>query len=501
MERPIKHPDFFETSSRRLVMKKRSFLYAGLLLLLNACGGGGGGGGGTAPPPPTPVATPTPTAVGVPAGDPVSATIGAAGGSLSTADGKIVLTIPAGALAADTVIGIQPITNTAPLGLGSAYRLTPDGARFAQPVKLTFRYTVADTAGSSTDALALAFQDAEGHWRRFGPAALDEAQGTVSTDTTHFTDFSMLLGWQLRPPQANVSPLGTLELTLKYCEPETFYDPDGGDPLSGLVPRCDSDDELALPHLVTVSGWAVNGKPGGSVGDGSVSGRGQQATYTAPGAVPAQNPVAVSCDISHGRGRSLAVANVTVGTGGWSGTIRWTVMGTFLLMVGTTTETWTANGSGQLRVRPGMFGLGEVESATFTYAVRRDERTTNMYVQNNCNHSLVQTRVETLSGTATAGATVVIQAMGPGNTSISFGLPSGQTMGEIVVDATDTVTGPMCTSPMPTHTVAPTTGVLPRYSFSYTSIESTGDLISGSTTVHAEGSPPLDYAITYELSR
>src|SRR5204863_9094362 len=54
---------------------------------------------------------PEPSPVGVPAGDVVSASLGAAGGTASSADGRISVTIPAGALSADTPIGIQPITN------------------------------------------------------------------------------------------------------------------------------------------------------------------------------------------------------------------------------------------------------------------------------------------------------------------------------------------------------------------------------------------------------
>ena len=42
------------------------------------------------------------------------ATIGAAGGTLASSDGRLSIRIPAGALAADTAVGIQPITATAP---------------------------------------------------------------------------------------------------------------------------------------------------------------------------------------------------------------------------------------------------------------------------------------------------------------------------------------------------------------------------------------------------
>lgn len=73
------------------------------------------------------VAPPSPAAVGTATGAPASKTIGAEGGSLSSTDGRITVTIPAGALANDTQIAIQPISNTASGGLGAAYRLSPAG--------------------------------------------------------------------------------------------------------------------------------------------------------------------------------------------------------------------------------------------------------------------------------------------------------------------------------------------------------------------------------------
>ena len=65
---------------------------------------------------------PTATAVGVAAGAAASATIGQPAARWPRADGKLTLTFPAGALAAATTIGIQPITNFAHGKVGAAYR-------------------------------------------------------------------------------------------------------------------------------------------------------------------------------------------------------------------------------------------------------------------------------------------------------------------------------------------------------------------------------------------
>src|SRR5207237_2640407 len=98
-------------------------------------------------------APPPPSAVGTPAGSPVTKVIGAAGGSLSAGDGGITVTIPPGALAGDVSIAIQPIGNTAAGGLGPAYRLTPPGQTFTQPVQVSFPYADADLNGTAPEAL------------------------------------------------------------------------------------------------------------------------------------------------------------------------------------------------------------------------------------------------------------------------------------------------------------------------------------------------------------
>ena len=119
-------------------------LLLGSALALSACGGGGTlepaagapAPGATTPAPAPDAASPAPTtgggapsaatatAVGSATGSASSATIGAAGGSLSAPDGRLALTIPAGALAADTVISIQPYTNLAHGRTGARARPT-----------------------------------------------------------------------------------------------------------------------------------------------------------------------------------------------------------------------------------------------------------------------------------------------------------------------------------------------------------------------------------------
>ncbi len=74
----------------------------------------------------------------------VSQTVGASGGSVTSDDGKLTLTFPAGALAADTEITIE---GTAPANLDDefdplapdeGYALGPDGLTFPVPVRATY---------------------------------------------------------------------------------------------------------------------------------------------------------------------------------------------------------------------------------------------------------------------------------------------------------------------------------------------------------------------------
>ena len=281
------------------------------------------------------VAAPAATATGVPAGTASSATLGAAGGKLATPDGKLALTIPAGALAADTVITIQPLTNLAHGRIGAAYRLTPEGQTFLKPVTLAFAYTDADVVGSAPGALGAAFQTAAGYWQWAGPATVDTTAKTVSVTTGHFSAWSLVKGLQLLPASKNVKVNGTVPLAVVFCFPQDDAD------LAPLGYSCDTEGDLA--PLAAVGEWSVNGTPGGGGAIGTVSGNGSGAMYTAPAVEPSPNTVAVSARVTIGaKGTVLLVSNITIGGETWSGvgesqdpaagygaraTLKWTLAG------------------------------------------------------------------------------------------------------------------------------------------------------------------------------
>jgi hypothetical protein len=283
-----------------------------------ACGGGGSSSGdGAAPAPPATAELPQPTAVGTPAGPAVTRVIGAAGGSLNSGDGALLLTIPAGALAGDTVISIQPVTNFAKNGIGSAYRLTPEGTTFAQPVRLAFAYDDASVAGSAPEALEIATQDATGRWRMAASVTRDFAAKTVTASASHFSDWSSVQGLQLRPAKATVNVGGVQDLVLSSCTQVTAAV--GDDDLQFPLYDCEND-LLEAPDFS--SNWAVNGAPGGTTGLGLVVQIGGGGRYSAPATVPKPNIVAVSAEVNDTRyGKLIVSSNITIAGGGYAGTI------------------------------------------------------------------------------------------------------------------------------------------------------------------------------------
>ncbi|BDG05255.1 hypothetical protein [Anaeromyxobacter oryzae] len=181
-----------------------------LAAALAACGGGprASSSSGT-----TPTTRPTPTPVGAPIGVPVSAHIDAAGGELATPDGLLEITIPPGAISAPQDFTIQEIVNYAPGSIGGAYRLGPDGTKFAKPVSITFK---ADVSAHDLDDLAIAYQDAgSGYWVRPAGAVRDRAAGTVTVTTPHFSD------WTLVTSPSDRDLVGTFTLTQSLALPFT----------------------------------------------------------------------------------------------------------------------------------------------------------------------------------------------------------------------------------------------------------------------------------------
>ena len=293
-------------------MFKKMFLLTALAASLAACPGA------TVPPgpqpSPQPIPKPTPTSVGTPIGKPVDATIGAAGGTLASADGAVQLEIPAGAITTDQTISIQEITNNAPGAFGKAFRLTPEGTTFAKPVKLSFVLTEDQAQGATLEAINVAYQK-DGYWKPVAVVNRDTASRTVTVETTHLSDWSVVPGAQLTPLHAHIKEGETLQLEVMLC---------GESPTEG--PYGDAfgcQTNIVASHVAR--NWSVNGQTGGNAVVGTVTNDAPGiAVYTAPATKPRPHIVAVSTQISAlDGGRLTLVANVMIGDedADWKGTI------------------------------------------------------------------------------------------------------------------------------------------------------------------------------------
>jgi hypothetical protein len=299
----------FEVLAMNRRLGRTGALWAAALLAsaLVGCGGGGGGGGGTNNPPPA--AVPTATAVGATTGAVVSKTIGAAGGEVTSGDGNLKVTVPAGALGADTDIGIQPVENKAIGGLGSGYDLTPDGHQFAQPVTLDFTYTDADLVDTAPEGLAVAFQTPDGYWQLGDDIGVDTGAKTVSATTTHFTKWSKVAPYRLDPDAKAVRVETAARFTVMGS-----YTIEGPADAQGIKPTLAS---LYLPIGSDVasqilSNWAVDGIPGGDSEHGTILWLGNRVDYLAPKTVPDPRDVVLSVDLTDPADHKLKKLRATI---------------------------------------------------------------------------------------------------------------------------------------------------------------------------------------------
>ncbi len=216
------------------------------------------------------------TPVGTPEGAVVTATIGPAGGTIQSADKRIQVQIPAGALTANQTISVQPLNqNNCPAGAGQAFRLTPHGLTFAKPATITFQYTTKDINGSTPELVRVAYQTDQGIWKSPAVKGLDTTARTVSVQTTHFSDWGLFKTMYISPEQSFVNPGGSQKLKVYQAGKEVA----GGDEL--IVP---------LPELVDIKyieKWSL-------AGAGTLAHQHNTGDYYAPEAIPSTNPVSVT---------------------------------------------------------------------------------------------------------------------------------------------------------------------------------------------------------------
>jgi hypothetical protein len=245
-----------------------------------------------------------------PAGTPIESqineiSIGAAGGTLYSTDGRLQLIVPPGAVKQSYTFSIQRITNTNPLGKGVAYRMQPHGIQFAVPVKMIIKHDDQDRRGTIPEALNIAFQDDKGIWQAIGGKQTEAANGSISITTTHFSDYSLFESFALKPGYSEIEPGASAQLEVVSTEnllavPLTA---DKTVPIGEPIP--------VIAHYIKTNTWKLSG-------EGKLAKAGHRAVYTAPGEPPAENPVTVSVELDLGQAREklMLVAAIYIADGG-----------------------------------------------------------------------------------------------------------------------------------------------------------------------------------------
>ncbi len=170
-----------------------------------------------------------------PAGSTAQQVSAARGGVVVSPSGRLVLTIPAGALAADTTVFVAETAPGEDLFVGPTFVLQPDGLQFRQPAGLTIRYAPADLpAGYEPDDVAITEVNPEGKgtaaaappggdilatggWQ-YLDSDVDADAGTVSGEISHFSRYSLraIAGYRLGTGMTTLK--GPFDYGIKYAD-------------------------------------------------------------------------------------------------------------------------------------------------------------------------------------------------------------------------------------------------------------------------------------------
>jgi len=293
-----------------------------------------------------PVPQQLPHPVGDPTGNATILNIGPVGGTLVSDDGQLTLIVPPGALSTAVDLSVQPLNNTANGGVASAWRLQPEGQTFDSPVTLSVNVPDGALGNAPTGALGFASQRSDGHWRWEASATYDATAKTASVSITHFSDWSLVGGFMVRPPFQVVKVNETGKLRVNFC-----YAPiPGDDDLAALAYECDFEAPDLNPDLApllptsNILRWNVDGVEGGNDVKGRVSWAQADATYTAPSVKPNPETVSVSADIQW-KDKGLMVASGLVSIDPrlriFKGTVHYTYSDTGLSVTLSGDVTWT----------------------------------------------------------------------------------------------------------------------------------------------------------------
>jgi hypothetical protein len=301
--------------------------------------------------------TPEVTGIGAVLAEIGRAPMGAAGGSMASADGSVRLDVPAGAWTADTTLVLQSQENTAPGGVGAALHLSLPAAP-TKPLTLSLAYDPSDAPNA--DGLGVALQRRDGSWLSLPIKAVDHAARRITLELPLSVLQRTSTAQAMRAHATAVDDI-SIELTLvKYerlfLSPKSASLPVNGTqkfvPYSRTVTRDEGEEicfddgsGICLPPLPVVTAhqaaflnskagytrqWLVQDVVGGNSSLGTVQPQADVgALYTAPRRAPTPNPVLVVFRSRHDKsGRSIELsAPVKVTEPVWTGILHGTMGG------------------------------------------------------------------------------------------------------------------------------------------------------------------------------
>ena len=122
--------------------------------------------------------------------------VGAAGATITTADGGLELDIPAGALSKETSITAEALDDSPsqdPRVIpGTTYEFGPDGTQFSVPVTIQLQYDPARLPDGTSPRLLRLHTVVNGNWELVPGSSVDVEQNTVTGQTTHFSTYAVL---------------------------------------------------------------------------------------------------------------------------------------------------------------------------------------------------------------------------------------------------------------------------------------------------------------------
>lgn len=216
--------------------------------------------------------------------------IGAAGGTLTSVDGRLQLTIPAGAVEAATEFSVQPMSNALETG-GLSYRLLPEGVAFKKDVTLTYSYAGLPLAVSDSRYLLLAYQDADGYYHEAARPQDNKTVKTLTVQTRHFSDWTFACRVELKADRRQQEGKVMLKKGERVkLELHNYFTEKSSDPYA--------TDDWLLEDFAFAYSAQVSWTKTASVGTLATATIRTVAEYTAPAQIQTQQELLVTATVS-----------------------------------------------------------------------------------------------------------------------------------------------------------------------------------------------------------